>query len=1077
MAKPTKTNLYDSAKRNFFKPMQKVAAAQYAYNNLEYRDQKKLIRELPATFGRFFHIQKPLPNSYAEFFDKVQFVPDELMKGIGCLVNQLLPFGKELNFFVDFKRQYESCFLKGEYGQCSLILDKIDSICLSIWSLEKRILLAYIQDGAKAALEKKDEIAEQCSIMLKLLLPMLWTKIEAKYSLSPTEQCILLSMRENGMGDQFAAYYKYLVLKGDIDYDMTDCMWLVLMTSIIDIYEFCIDAIVVAAKKKDPACNMQLRPMLADLSKTIIDNRFESVKYYLGFVETVDEQDEHAALINKYRDGEYLFIYEQALDLIQRDPSDFTIVDIYVKSAIFLNKDKISTEGLDPDTIISRIIKNYFHFMKKDEQRDVAHSKLKVMANQMSSLKTGNCLMEILRYYESSDYLLDGYCMYSEGGNIEEDEAPIDDVLDGKNRYPVFIKQKAISKRFSEYVGERQDVEAIGLYLNAYFENFLNVDLIDTKALLKRHELLLAYLEAPALETSVFYALTGAPHYMVYHFFKRYIKEQPTQIPSELMESFTAPLSPIMECFFFRVCAVNTIKDYVMMFPNSDKALEERLKILTQLSQIHGKKEYLDEITIIKRRQNVNKRVQKLDQRMIYVDEMALKETELDNVKRQFLVYKETENTLETQQFILETADLPSAEMLNSGELKIKTEKVVYKNLLFRQMFMEIRKQFLTSYKYGLDFYLSTRIRHGTLLTQMRKAFESNRLVTNKNNKVYKDDSVITDRVLHVTGNTKAKVQKLLKDFSQEIDEYILFIKNEIVQVQAHDLPEQHPDAIFNFDEMNSLFDVTQLYLDKLCNITDYVEFIEIVFAYLWKCTEIRLEKMREYLDGVKEVLSGKIAKLENDIVQIVGENPRLDVFLEMTKQANMDLNESIENVKKWFYRGKCDDDDFLIRDVIDACKESVSIHRNVNFEPIIEVNSDTLLKGECFRKASDLILIFFNNILDYDGLELKDADAHVKVVETGSIIEITISNRLNENDIPKRKDYIEKLKDKMERPDYLKTASKDKGSGHAKAYTIIHNMLPNDKSAFVLDVDKGMFVVKFRIDTTYWKAYEDTNC
>lgn len=1077
MSKTKKINFYDNAKGNFFKPIKKEVAAFYAYNNLEYRDQKRLIRELPALFGRFFYVGNVLPNSYTDFYDKVRFVPDELMKGIGCIVNQLLPVRMELNMFVDLKKQYETCFLKGMYEQCFMFLDKIDKICVSIWSLEKRILLTYVKYGVKAALEKKDELAEQCPPLLKLLLPMLWTKIEAKYSLLPTEQRIFISMRENGMNDQFTAYYKYLVLKNNLNYDLIDCMWLVLMTSAIDIYEFCIDALVVVAKKKDPAYNVQLRSMLEDLSKDIVDGRIEAIKQYLGITEIADEDNKRTILFDKYKRGEYTSVYENALTEIQNTPSDFNIIDIYVKSAVFINVKNISTKGLGKNTVISKIIDNLFHFMKKDEQRDIAHNKLKVMANQMSWLKIGNCLMEYLKYYESSDYLLDGYYMYSENGIKEKDILPRHDVLHGKNKYPVFLKQKAISKLFDEFVEKRQDKEAINLYLDAYFDNSLNVELVDTKTLQKRHELLLAYLDVPTLEASVFYALIGAPHYMVYYFFKRYIKTQPTQIPSEFMDSFNAPLSPLMECFLYRVCDVNTIKDYVKKFPNSDLALEERLKILTKLSQMYSKKEYLDEITNIKRIQNVNKRVQKLDQRMIFVDEMALKETELGNVKNQFFVYRETENTLETQQFILEAAEIPSAEMLNSGELKVKTEKVMYKNLLFRQMFMEIRKQFLTSYKYGLDFYLSTRIRHGTLLIQMRKAFENNNLVTNKNNKVYKDDSVITDRVLGIIGNTKAKVQKILRDFSQEIDECIMFIKNEIIQVQALDLPEQHPNAIFNFDKMNTFEEITQLYLEKLCTVSDYVEFIEIVFAYLWKCTDIALERMREYLDEVKVELANKILKLENAVVQIVGENPRLEIFVEMTRKASVDLNESIENVKKWFYREKCDDDDFVIREVIDACKESVAIHRNVIFEPTIEVNSETLLKGECFRKASDLILIFFNNILDYVGLDMKDADVHVNIVENDGVIETTISNRLKEDDIENRKKYVEKLKGKMEQPDYLKCASKDKGSGHAKAYTMIHNMQPNDKDAFILDVKEGLFVVRFKLDITYWKAYEDTNC
>lgn len=125
----------------------------------------------------------------------------------------------------------------------------------------------------------------------------------------------------------------------------------------------------------------------------------------------------------------------------------------------------------------------------------------------------------------------------------------------------------------------------------------------------------------------------------------------------------------------------------------------------------------------------------------------------------------------------------------------------------------------------------------------------------------------------------------------------------------------------------------------------------------------------------------------------------------------------------------------------------------------------------------SDLILILFNNIIDYIEDSGKKSDTKVEINDMEDIIEVKVANKLFSKDIQEREDYVKKAQEKFGKTDFLKNSSRDKGYGHVKAYNIIHSILPYDPKAFVLDVEDGYFVVTFRIDVTYWKAYEDTRC
>lgn len=1065
------------ARQCFYNPkLKQGTGAIYAYNHLSYRDQKKLKKAIPLPFHKYLYIENALPETVHSFFTKVSFVPEKELIGLGCLVQQLIPYRKEINSYVQLKEQYEAAFLLGEYDKCKGLLDEIDNICLSIWSLENRFLLKNCCKGTEDALAYKDEIADKSSPLATILMTLLWSKIEAKYSLAPLEQKLNLTLRSFGFSDQASAFYKYKTLKEKGKYKFLDCIIFALMTSVIDMYEFVLDMIIAMSDEFTGDDFCQIRTMLADLGKQIEDRRLNKLNAFWNFSPKSKDPKTHIELLELYKSGNYKKVKELAPSYLSQFPDDFDIVDVYVKSCIFLGNKDINTSFYPQKSYAEQITRHLFHYLKKDVLAQMSFSRLEVIANQMTSLRIGNCLYEKLKTYEDSYSVLRKYELYDSFTEISGMDTIGDDcyqMISGD--IPVFLKQKAVGLTFEKLEKERKDSDLICLYNQAFFVNPMIISKINAKALLERHDKVLNILSLDPLETCVFYAVVGAPKHMIYHFFKKYIKAQKTQIPSELVLENAHNFTPLLETFFYMVCTQDILKLYIRKFPTSDSVLEERLKLLTNLSKIQGKNRYLAEITRIKRKQLTNKRVQDLDQRMIFVDENAIKDKELAEVEKQFHVYTETESTLETKQYMIEAEGI-SVDKINQGEMKVKTEKVIYKNLLFRQMFLDVRRLFLTSYNNGLDFYLSTRIRHGTLLTQLRSAFEENNLVTNKQDGAYKENSIIADRVLGLSGEQRAKVVERLKVFSKEIDDYILHIKDDIVQVQALDLPVQYPQAIFNYDVVITENDIALLYLDKMSQIDDYVEFIEVIFSYLWEKTEFLLEAMREFLDNVKLSMAGKIITLENDIIGIVGENNRLDGFVEKSKNARDGMMQSVENVKKWFYRGKCDDDDFQIRDVVDACKESVSIHRNTTFAPTVNDDSETWIKGEYFRKISDLYLIFFNNILDYQNEAKMDANCVVDICEDENLIEVTISNSLAESDVDKRKQYIEDMKPKLGNPKFYRYASKEKGSGHFKAYNMIHSMLPYDQSAFLLDVQDDKFIVKFKIDTTYIKADENPN-
>lgn len=132
----------------------------------------------------------------------------------------------------------------------------------------------------------------------------------------------------------------------------------------------------------------------------------------------------------------------------------------------------------------------------------------------------------------------------------------------------------------------------------------------------------------------------------------------------------------------------------------------------------------------------------KVDDNKIYVDTQSIKDNELDEAKALFKMYEQSsseESVLSESVSMLvhKLREMGIGVEVFLGSLEHGQERVNYQYDILKRMFIYIRDQFLFNPKSGLDNYLSTRIRHGTLINQLRNHFETDNLISNKVNDAY----------------------------------------------------------------------------------------------------------------------------------------------------------------------------------------------------------------------------------------------------------------------------------------------------------------------------------------------------
>jgi hypothetical protein len=99
---------------------------------------------------------------------------------------------------------------------------------------------------------------------------------------------------------------------------------------------------------------------------------------------------------------------------------------------------------------------------------------------------------------------------------------------------------------------------------------------------------------------------------------------------------------------------------------------------------------------------------------------------------------------------------------------------------------LRIWKEFSSNSHHGLDVYLSTRIRHGTLTGHLRRPFEEQSLICQRDavSGQYRDHPFWSERLREQEPNEISGLQNLLKEFSAEIDGDIIRLNTENLRVR-----------------------------------------------------------------------------------------------------------------------------------------------------------------------------------------------------------------------------------------------------------------------------------------------------
>lgn len=610
--------------------------------------------------------------------------------------------------------------------------------------------------------------------------------------------------------------------------------------------------------------------------------------------------------------------------------------------------------------------------------------------NDISSNPKQNLIFEAIRKFNLEDY----------AGVIAllEDETNLDEIN--------YYRERKISLLFTCYLNQNLLRKALLLFGQVYFDDDFRTRKIKTHLLFDK---ILNNISREDIENLIELPILISLHVKEYDLYEAYDDFLYSNNIEDLrtldFQSFIEQFGSDKAIFFLEnISVIDTIK-YSSDYGSIGEVEEGRVIILKKLTEInpHKKNEYDKEINEIYRINSVRKVLKEVDEGRLYIDVNNLKKSQISKFQDDFKRFKEIEQSSSVQSLIgFNASNKQNWDALLSGNNTKLDSFNSAEYLAFKNIYLESRENFLFSKEHGLDSCLSTRIRHGALKNHIRSVFEKLNLVTSKLNNEYKDNEV-WQRKLNHQFYTNIKVQKALKSFSAEIDNYTIFIVDKLIQIQTEKSKDKE-DGIFTF--FTNDYILFEYYLKNKANFDTTETIIEMLLTSLVNHTLLIIQKniINKFKGEIRETFQNIIDKTISEIREF--DLPSDCELIPNLIKSGTEIQKELEIISDWFYLNTTNSNTLLsIETVIDA---SIELTNSIN--PNFQINPEIKINCEPFGVYSSLIFVFnilLNNVISHSKLDSNNTKININLnVFENNYIKITFINNLKEGE-----DYSENVK------------------------------------------------------------------
>jgi hypothetical protein len=465
---------------------------------------------------------------------------------------------------------------------------------------------------------------------------------------------------------------------------------------------------------------------------------------------------------------------------------------------------------------------------------------------------------------------------------------------------------------------------------------------------------------------------------------KHYLKYLGVDRPSLFTPEKDDVFSQVEIYFLREVCTQETM-ELGGAFGSQLDLDKERMQICVNLAKfdVDNSEFYTQEIVDLTRRINIEEGVQYLESSRIFVDEIGIQKWANKYLESQFLRYvdyheaglftsvRELEAEIKKIAITAKNRKAALTSYLDSYDVSAET--------LLEDVLRQIATAFLQLPRFGLDAFLSSRVRHGSFVGYLRGPLENRRIVTKKNSdtRKYNDNDILLDKWQVFNEKDRRLINGKLANFSEVVDNLL----EEAVLKWLHVNSATHPQGMvwFGSDAGTGAHIVKRWLIILKATLTAGTTLEHLIgysfHNFFWPAVERSLINLQIFVTQnlgatLASAIDNLVASVEPHLNESQRRAARTDILLVRTELIN-----SLARVALWFDLPK--QSTHMLSMSLQRCLEIGLISAqniNPNFKPkvnwYIGYGDELNINGPGIGAMNDVGFVVFANILKHSGFD-----------------------------------------------------------------------------------------------------------
>ena len=535
---------------------------------------------------------------------------------------------------------------------------------------------------------------------------------------------------------------------------------------------------------------------------------------------------------------------------------------------------------------------------------------------------------------------------------------------------------------------------------------------------------------------------------------QKYLESYGAKLPSQLQIEETE--NTLSRYFLEMVCTAD-ILDLLDGVESPSKALLEREQILNNLKKSFPDNAdfYYEELEAIQDRRTIEDGIRAVDSSRIHVELNGIRSWAEKELSLGFDRFKELlkveGNTAPPFDEVLRA--ILRQEDIGSQLFSFPASEV---DALLISLISAIRDRFLLDPSFGLDSYLSKRIRHVSLPGSLRSHVEESNLVTQRatEKSEYQKNTYWPAKLTSLNQSQATEVVDALKFLSHCFDEEILKITRKYFHVQSTDKPE----GLFEIPISTQTYRLIRSAIDEN---SSFFEFFDACVAIYWAILEQSLDRARKYLTVTcSSNLHTAFNKTKNLLKKAAANDPNYAALSLAMSDATAKTEQELTLLSLWLRRVESELTKhlFTLGKALDcAIASAMGAHRSVNPSITTEVSGDCYVQVNTVVVLADVMRVALGNAVTHSGLvNPPKVSICLSIDEKNEVMELKVASEVSSNAVSDQAQIkLEAIREAIRQNQISQFERKEGGSGLLKLASLVKQST-SGRIAFQLSESHG---------------------